>query len=172
MRYMSYLKQLIRENVQTATVLFRNWYQGLLESGRGSQFLANSRLGFVGGEIKCIRTGCTGSRKRWSCILWIGLKIFDTATVLPETISIYKTDPSQNDDSTLTSKRPALIRWHSIIQFISPIPNPLQTTIDKPLAICFWSWWESWKWNIMKFVILFAVYFEYFSTSQYQGQWN
>ena len=38
MRYMSYLKQLIRENVQTATVLFRNWYQGLLESGRGSQF--------------------------------------------------------------------------------------------------------------------------------------
>ena len=64
---LSHLKQLIRENVQTATVLFRNWYQGLLESGRGSQFLANRRLGIVDGEIKCIRTGLTGSRKRWSC---------------------------------------------------------------------------------------------------------
>ena len=38
------------------------------------------------------------------------LKIFDTATDLSEAISIHRTDPSENDDSALTSKRPALIR--------------------------------------------------------------
>ena len=89
-------------------------------------------------------------------ILWIGLKIFDAATDLSETISIHRTDPFQNDDSTLAAKRPALLRWHSIIQFISPIPNP----------------WESWKWHITKFVSFFAVHFEYFLTPQYSGQWK
>ena len=38
------------------------------------------------------------------------LKIFDTATDLSEAISIHRTDPSQNDDSTLAAKRPALLR--------------------------------------------------------------
>ena len=38
------------------------------------------------------------------------LKIFDAATDLSETISIHRTDPSQNDDSTLAAKRATLLR--------------------------------------------------------------